>query len=181
MKICIFCGGNDSTDPKVAVEIKKVMNHFSDHKIELVYGGANVGIMGALANELIIKGGTVTGIIPQQLLHREVAHAGLTKLHVVKDMHERKQMMYHLADAFLVFPGGMGTLDELFEITTWKQIGIHHKPIALFNISGYYDLLLQFLDNGVDKNLIKAKDRNFIFSSPDWNEIWNYFLQNVGK
>ncbi|MGE3611359.1 MAG: TIGR00730 family Rossman fold protein [Bacteriovoracaceae bacterium] len=181
MRICIFCGANNSTDVQVPVEIKNVMKFFAENNIELVYGGANVGIMGALANELINLGGKVTGVMPQQLMHKEVTHGGLTKIHIVKDMHERKKLMYDLSDAFLIFPGGMGTLDELFEITTWKQIGIHHKPIAILNVSGYYDHLLKFLDHGVDKNLIKEKDRNFIYSSKKWNDIWEYFDKEISR
>jgi len=161
MRICIFCGANASLDPEVDRQVKILMEHFAQNDIELVYGGAGIGIMGALATELMVKGGKVTGVIPQQLMKKEIAHAGLTKLHVVKDMHDRKKMMYELSDAFLIFPGGMGTMDELFEILTWKQIGIHHKPIGLFNINNYYDQLLGFLDHAVDKGLIKPQNISY--------------------
>jgi uncharacterized protein (TIGR00730 family) len=160
-------------------QVKILMEHFAVNGIELVYGGAGIGIMGALATELMLKGGKVTGVIPQQLMKKEIAHAGLTKLHVVKDMHDRKKMMYDLSDAFLIFPGGMGTLDELFEILTWKQIGIHHKPIGLFNISNYYDHLLSFLDHAVEKGLLKAHDRSYLFASTEWMDIWKYFKENT--
>ena len=174
MKICIFCGANNSSDPVVVSHIEKVMEHFSDHNIELIYGGAGIGIMGNLANELINRGGKVTGVIPRQLMKKEIAHGGLTDLHVVTDMHERKKMMYDLSDAFLIFPGGMGTLDELFEILTWKQLGLHNKPIAIYNINGYYDHLLKFLDHAVASNLIKPQDRKLLFASSDWDQIWSH-------
>lgn len=175
MRICIFCGANASRDPQVDVEVKKLMQEFATNQIELVYGGAGIGVMGALATELMTKGGSVIGVIPQHLMKKEIAHAGLTKLHVVKDMHDRKKMMYELSDAFLIFPGGMGTMDELFEILTWKQLGLHHKPIAIFNINGYYDHLIKFIDHAVEKGLIKPQDRSLLFDSSDWNQIWKYF------
>lgn len=175
MKICIFCGANSSSDPDVEKKAKEVMTFFGQNKIELVYGGAAIGIMGILATDLMIQGGRVTGVIPQLLMTKEVAHGGLTELIVTKDMHERKQKMYKLSDAFLIFPGGMGTLDELFEIVTWRQIGIHGKPVAIMNINGYYDSLLEFLDHAVKQGLIKQKDRNIIFSSQKWDDIWTHF------
>lgn len=175
MKICIFCGASSSIDPEVQRQVKVVMKSFSENDVELVYGGAAIGVMGALANELIVNGGKVTGIIPRRLMLKEVAHAGLTNLHVTPDMHERKQMMYKISDAFLVFPGGMGTLDELFEILTWRQLGIHQKPIAILNINGYFDSLLNFLDHAVKQGLIKQKDRDILFASDDWEKIWEHF------
>jgi uncharacterized protein (TIGR00730 family) len=175
LKICIFCGASDSSDPKVYTAVKEVMEHFHREQVELVYGGASIGIMGALANELLVKGGRVTGIIPRQLMKVEIAHAGLTHLHVVPDMHARKKMMYDLSDAFLIFPGGMGTLDELFEILTWRQLGLHSKPIAILNINGYFDGLLTFLDHAQEKGLLKPKDRNLLFTASSWEEAWNHF------
>lgn len=175
MKICIFCGANSSLDPDVVKKAKEVMTFFGRNKIELVYGGAAIGVMGTLATDLMVQGGTVTGIIPQHLMTKEVAHGGLTDLIVTKDMHERKQLMYKMSDAFLIFPGGMGTLDELFEIVTWRQLGLHSKPIAIMNINGYYDSLLNFLDHAVAQGLVKQKDRNIIFSSQNWDEVWTHF------
>ena len=175
MKICIFCGANASLDPEVNVQVEKITKHFAENKVELVYGGAGIGIMGALATELVNKGGVVTGVIPQRLMKKEIAHGGLSKLHVVSDMHERKKMMYDLSDAFLIFPGGMGTMDELFEILTWRQLGIHQKPIAIFNINHYYDDLLKFLNLATEKGLIKAPDRELLFDANNWDDIWNYF------
>jgi uncharacterized protein (TIGR00730 family) len=175
MKICIFCGASNSKDPEVAKQTHHLMDFFHQKNVGLVYGGASIGIMGALANRLIDLGGEVVGVIPQHLLNMEVAHAGLSKLHVVSDMHERKKMMYELSDAFLIFPGGMGTLDELFEIATWRQLGLHAKPIAILNINGYFDHLLSFLDHAVAQGLIKASDRSLLFASPHWEDIWEHF------
>jgi uncharacterized protein (TIGR00730 family) len=177
MKICIFCGANASQDPKVDQEAKALMEYFFENKIEMVYGGAGIGIMGTLATELLMKGGYVTGVIPQQLMKKEIAHGGLTKLHVVKDMHERKKLMYKLSDAFLIFPGGMGTLDELFEILTWKQLGLHHKPIAIFNINNYFDHLLAFLDHAVEKGLVSLHDRSLVFDSVHPQVIMKYLKE----
>jgi uncharacterized protein (TIGR00730 family) len=178
MKICIFCGANSSLDPKVKQKAHEVMEFFGQKKIELVYGGAAIGIMGTLASDLMSRGGKVTGVIPQHLMKKEVAHAGLTELIVTKDMHERKQVMYKTSDAFLIFPGGMGTLDELFEIVTWRQLGLHQKPIAVMNINGYFDSLIQFLDHAVAQGLIKQQDRNIIFVSKKWDDIWNHFSES---
>lgn len=179
MRICIFCGASGSLDPEVDRQVKILMEHFWQNNIELVYGGAGIGIMGALATELIVKGGNVTGVIPQQLMKKEIAHGGLTNLYVVKDMHDRKKMMYEHSDAFLIFPGGMGTMDELFEILTWKQLGLHSKPIALLNINNYFDHLLKFLDHTVERGLVKVQDRKLLFDSDSWNEIWQYFQDQV--
>lgn len=175
MKICIFCGASESRDPKVYEEAKNVMEYFHRDGIELIYGGAAIGVMGALANHLMNIGGNAQGVIPRQLMKKEIAHAGLTELHVVPDMHSRKKMMYDLSDAFLIFPGGMGTLDELFEILTWRQLGFHGKPIALMNINGYFDHLLKFLDHTVEQGLVKPTDRKLVFSSDKWDEIIAYF------
>lgn len=175
MKICIFCGANSSVDTKVEELAGEIMTDFHQKNIELVYGGAAIGVMGTLATDLIVKGGRVTGVIPQHLMKKEVAHGGLTELIVTKDMHERKQLMYKLSDAFLIFPGGMGTLDELFEIVTWRQLGLHGKPIAILNINGYFDHLLKFLDHTVNQGLVRPDDRKIIFSSSNWEEIWKHF------
>jgi uncharacterized protein (TIGR00730 family) len=177
MKICIFCGASNSKDPGVQDQVKSVMKSFYQEKIELIYGGAGIGIMGALADELMNLGGRVTGVLPQRLMLKEVAHAGLTELHLVQDMHERKKLMYDLSDAFLIFPGGMGTLDELFEILTWRQLGIHNKPVAILNINNYYHHLLAFLDQAVSLGLIKSHDRQLLFASDRWEEVLEHFKE----
>lgn len=178
MRICIFCGSSSSTDPEVQVQVKKVMTFFYEHNIELVYGGAAIGIMGALANELLSLGGKVTGVIPRRLMNKEVAHAALTELHVVTDMHERKKMMYDLSDAFLIFPGGMGTLDELFETLTWGQLEIHKKPVGILNINGYYSHLLKFIDHSIEHGLVRSEHKNLFRASSNWDELWPYMSEN---
>jgi hypothetical protein len=127
--------------------------------------------MGALADAALEAGGHVTGIIPQSLVDAEIAHRGLTELHVVRTMHERKAEMTRRADAFLVLPGAWGTLDELCEILTWAQLGIHHKPCGLWNVNGYYDLLLQFLGHAVDERFLKPEDRELLLVSGDLPEL----------
>lgn len=173
-RICIFCGAFESKDSQVDLEVKNVMGYFHAKSIGLVYGGAAIGVMGKLANELVNLGGEVIGVLPRHLMRKEIAHAGLTKLHIVTDMHERKKMMYELSDAFLIFPGGMGTLDEFFEILTWKQLGLHQKPIAIFNINGYYDHLLAFFENAIEKGLIREENRKLFLASQDWTVIEEY-------
>lgn len=175
MRICIFCGASESLDKKVYEEAKSVMKSFRENDIELIYGGAAIGVMGALANELMNLGGKAQGVIPRQLMKKEIAHAGLSELHVVPDMHARKKMMYDMSDAFLIFPGGMGTMDELFEILTWRQLGFHSKPVAMMNINGYFDHLLKFLDHSVEQGLVKPHDRKILFSSSEWSEILQHF------
>ncbi len=178
MKICIFCGANASHDPAVSAVVATLMESFAREGIGLVYGGAGIGIMGALADRLLERGGQVTGVIPEALMTKEIAHADLTELHVVKNMHDRKKLMYDLSDAFLILPGGMGTMDELFEILTWRQLGFHRKPIALLNVNGYYDHLLAFLDHAVAEGLVRASDRELLFSAADWNDILNHFREH---
>jgi uncharacterized protein (TIGR00730 family) len=180
MRICIFCGAFQSTDPKVGEEVKDVMKFFHQKKIGLVYGGAAIGVMGQLANELMSLGGEVIGVIPRHLMKKEVAHAGLTDLHVVPDMHQRKKMMYELSDAFLIFPGGMGTLDEFFEILTWKQLGLHAKPIAIYNINGYFDHLISFIEHAIEKGLVRPENRELFYVSSSWQEVTRYFDSHTG-
>lgn len=179
MRICIFCGAFDSKDPQVDKEVKNVMGFFHEKNIGLVYGGAAIGVMGKLANELVVLGGEVIGVIPRHLMKKEVAHAGLSDLRVVPDMHQRKKMMYDLSDAFLIFPGGMGTLDEFFEILTWKQLGLHSKPIAILNINGYFDHLLKFFEEAIEKGLIRPENRELFFTSTEWTEVKNYLHQKL--
>ena len=125
--------------------------------LEVIYGGASVGLMGALADSALAAGGTVIGVIPTRLVEREIAHAGLTKLHIVETMHERKALMAELSDAVIALPGGTGTLDELFELFTWKQLGLHRKPIGLLDVDGYWQPLLAFLEHAVNERFLHAE------------------------
>ncbi|MBN1789875.1 MAG: TIGR00730 family Rossman fold protein [Bacteroidales bacterium] len=157
-RIAIFCGSANGSDPafrKVCINTAKILH---SRRIGLVYGGGNIGLMGILADEMLRLGGEVTGVIPQKLVDIEVVHNGLTNLHIVPGMHERKALMTKLSDAFLILPGGIGTMDEFFEVFTWLQLGYHHKPIALLNTSGFYNNLIGLLESMVQRGFLK-KDR----------------------
>ena len=143
--IAVYCGANPGASPIYAEAARALGRALVSHNVALVYGGGHVGLMGIIADEVLRLGGEVSGVIPQQLVDRELAHAGLTRLFVVKNMHERKAMMAELSDGFIAMPGGMGTLEELFEMLTWSQLGIHRKPIGVLNTGGFYDLLAAFV------------------------------------
>lgn len=157
----------------------------AEQNITLVYGGASVGIMGQIADATMASGGEVIGVMPKQLVDREVAHNSLNQLIVVENMHERKAKMAELSDGFIALPGGLGTLEELFEVLTWSQLRIHNKPCALLNIEGYYDQLIAFLDNAVAEKFIKPVHRDMILVSDNPIEllgtIQNYIPSNVDK
>lgn len=162
--ICVFCGsamGNSTIYYEQAHTIGKLM---AKNGKRLIYGGGNVGLMGAVADAVMDNGGSVTGVIPDFLMKREVGHLGLSELIVVHSMHERKQKMAELADAFIALPGGMGTLEELAEILTWVQLGIIEKPVALFNLNGFYDPLLAQLDHMVEQGFLKLRNRKMLIS-----------------
>ncbi|NEX61811.1 LOG family protein [Noviherbaspirillum galbum] len=167
--ICVYCGASPGHSPRYADAARGLAATMVNNGIELVYGGGNVGLMGVIADEVMRLGGRATGVIPRALMDKEVGHAGLTRLHVVKDMHERKAMMADLADGFIAMPGGIGTLEELFEIFTWAQLGFHAKPIGLLNAAGFYDALLAFLKHVVDEGFLKEKQATLLLSdaSPD--------------
>jgi uncharacterized protein (TIGR00730 family) len=157
--ICVYCGSSPGNDPaywSAAVEFGTLLGR---QGIRLVYGGGDVGLMGAIADAVMAAGGEVVGVIPQGLVDREVAHLGLTELHVTRSMHERKAMMAELADGFVAMPGGLGTLEELFEILTWAQLGLHHKPVGLLNVAGYYDALVAFVDGTVKAGFVREEHR----------------------
>lgn len=153
--ICVYCGSSAGIVPGYAEAARELARELVENDIALVYGGGKVGLMGVVADEVMRLGGEVTGIIPQALLEWEVGHHGLTRLHVVKDMHERKAMMAQLSDGFIALPGGIGTLEELFETLTWAQLGLHDKPIGLLNVGGFYDALLVFLEQVVAQGFLK--------------------------
>jgi uncharacterized protein (TIGR00730 family) len=148
-RLCVFCGSSPGASPRFAATARHVGRRLAERGIGLVYGGGNVGLMGELADGCLTSGGHVTGIIPSALVAREVAHRGLPDLRVVATMHERKALMADLSDGFLALPGGLGTLDELFEAMTWTQLGVHRKPCALLDVDGFYASLVAFLDHAV--------------------------------
>ncbi len=151
----MFCGSSSGTDPKYIESAKELGHKLVEQGYGLVYGGASIGTMGAVADAALSSGGEVIGVIPQSIADMEVAHTGLSKLEVVADMHQRKARMMQLSDGFISMPGGLGTLEELFEVLTWSQLGLHHKPSALLNLDGYYDGLLEFLGKTCDQGFAK--------------------------
>jgi uncharacterized protein (TIGR00730 family) len=159
MRICIFCGSSPGNRPEYLQVARATGRLIAERQHTLVYGGGKVGLMGAVADAALAAGGRVIGIIPQMLLDREVGHPGLTELHVVTTMSERKLLMGDMSDAFLSLPGGIGTLDELFEAWTWTQLGLHRKPSALLNHGGYYDQLVGFLDHAVAEGFQRPRHR----------------------
>lgn len=160
--LCVFCGSSAGTDPAFADAARQTGVAVARRGWGLVYGGGHVGMMGALADAARQAGGNVIGVIPRTLMERELAHPELEDLRVVADMHERKALMASLADAFLALPGGFGTLDELFEILTWAQLGFHAKPIGLLNTGGFFDALIGWIDHAAASGLIRAGDRRLI-------------------
>ena len=165
--LCVFCGSSAGATP-VYREAAVAFGHvLADQNIGLVYGGGKVGLMGAIADSVLARGGTVIGVIPQHLVDREVAHAGLTELRVVGSMHERKALMADLSDGFVALPGGLGTLEEFFEVWTWGQLGLHRKPYALLNVNGFYDPLVTFIDDLVAQRFVKPEHRKMLIIESD--------------
>jgi uncharacterized protein (TIGR00730 family) len=153
--IAVYCGASNGAQPLYADAARSLARVLVEHNISLVYGGGKVGLMGVIADEVLRLGGEATGVIPRALVEREVGHAGLTRLFVVKDMHERKAMMAELSEGFIAMPGGFGTLEELFEMVTWAQLGIHAKPIGLLNTGGFYDGLVNFARHQVQEGFVR--------------------------
>ena len=161
-RLCVFCGTNAGSRPEYGSAARELGTLLAHEGIELVYGGASVGIMGELADAVQEAGGHVTGIIPQQLIQKEAAHRGIQDLIVVASMHQRKSQMADLSDGFIALPGGIGTLEGFFEMLTWGQVGIHAKPCGILNIAGYFDALTVFLDHAVAEGFLTQSHRNTI-------------------
>ena len=159
MRLCVFCGSSAGHDPVYLATARALGEALAANGIDLVYGGASVGLMGAVADAALARGGHVTGVMPQALVDKEIAHRGLSDLRVVGSMHERKALMAELADGFIALPGGLGTFEELFEVWTWAQLGYHRKPCALLNAGGFYDKLTDFLDDVVERGFVKPIHR----------------------
>jgi uncharacterized protein (TIGR00730 family) len=154
-RVLVFCGSSPGARPEYVAGAEELGRLLAERELELVYGGASVGLMGALADSVLGAGGTAIGVIPTRLIELEVAHAGLTKLHVVETMHERKALMAELSDGVIAMPGGTGTLDELFELITWRQLGLHRKPIGLLDVADYWRPLLAFLTHAVNERFLR--------------------------
>ncbi len=160
--ICVFCGSQPGRRASYVTAARATARLLADNGVELVYGGGHVGLMGALADEALAHGGRVVGVIPEHLMRPEVAHQGLTELIVVDSMHTRKQAMALRSDAFIVLPGGFGTLEEMFEMLTWLQLHLQAKPVGLVNVEGYFDSLLQFLQHAAVEGLIRREHRDLL-------------------
>jgi len=162
LRVCVYCGSNPGSRPIYADAARDLADTLVRHELELVYGGADKGIMGVLANAVLERGGRVHGVIPKMLCDKELAHQNLTKLHVVASMHERKMLMAALSDGFIAMPGGYGTLEEIVEIVTWGQLRFHDKPCGLLNIDGYFDHLLAYFDNAVTEGFLRPENRRML-------------------
>ena len=180
-RICVFCGSSVGANPKYLAEAKSLGQQMAGGGWGLVYGGTSVGLMGATADAALSGGAEVIGVLPQALQDREIAHRGLTKLHMVGSMHERKALMASLSDAFIALPGGYGTLDEFFEIVTWAQLNIHSKPCVLINTDGYYDFLLRFLDHSVREEFVRPANLRLVRVARNSVEALQWIEQQRSK
>ncbi|GGG47258.1 LOG family protein [Hymenobacter glacieicola] len=165
--VAVYCGASSGTNELFTHQAQAMGRALAERGMTLVYGGGRVGLMGAVADSALAHGGNVIGVIPDFLVEKEVEHRGVTELHIVKSMHERKLLMADLAEGFVAMPGGYGTLEELFEVLTWGQLGLHRKPIGVLNVAGYYDHLLRALDHMADEGLLRRENRNQLLSNPD--------------
>ena len=174
-RICVFCGSNSGSDPAYTEAARSLGRLLARDGIGLVYGGGSVGLMGEVADAVLQSGGEVTGVIPHALWAREVGHRGLTDLRIVETMHERKALMADLSDAFIALPGGLGTLEEIFEIWTWAQLGLHAKPVGFLDINGFYSPLMQFLDRAVRERFLKDAHRAIAIVDSDAEKLLRRF------
>jgi uncharacterized protein (TIGR00730 family) len=169
--ICVFCGSNGGADPAYLATAEAVGAGLARRGIRVIYGGGRVGMMGAVADAARAAGGDVVGVIPQQIFDLEIGHTGLDDLRVVGSMHERRALMAELSDAFVALPGGIGTLEELFEVYTWAQLGIHAKPLALLDVAGYYEPLAAFLDHAVAQRFLRPETREMLAVADDLDSL----------
>lgn len=159
MNVCVYCGSSSGKNPRILSAARKFGRLLAENNHTLIYGGSSLGVMGTLADTVMENGGKVIGVIPRDLFSKEVAHTEITELITVEDMHERKSTMANLADSFVALPGGFGTMEELFEIITWNQIGIIEKPVTVLNVDHYYDALIEMIDHSVKSGFIKLDNR----------------------
>lgn len=165
-RICVYCGSSPGVNGTYGEAARRLGITLVQNNLELVYGGAEIGLMGEVANAVLRTGGKVIGVLPQAFAEK-VSHRGLTELHIAGSMHERKQMMFDLSDAFIALPGGLGTIEELTELLTWAQLGFHNKPCGLLNIAGYFNSFLSFLDHAVSQGFIKPAHREMLFTAEE--------------
>ena len=172
--ICVYCGSNAGNDPAYAAQAKALGARLASDNIALVYGGGNVGLMGIVADAVLENGGEVIGVIPQQLVDWEVAHRGVTRLEVVDSMHTRKARMFELSDGFVALPGGFGTLDEMFEMLTWRQLGLGKKPCAFLDVNGFWQPLMAMLDTMVRERFLHAEQRSDLWHGSDIDTLLDW-------
>ncbi|MEP6262050.1 MAG: TIGR00730 family Rossman fold protein [Gillisia sp.] len=175
--LAVFCASSDGVDKIIYEEAYEVGVFLAHNKIELIYGGSKLGLMGQVSRGVLDNNGSVTGVIPDFLKTKEVVHTGLTNLITTRDMHQRKLKMHDLSDGFIALPGGFGTLEELFEILTWAQLGLHKKPIGILNSNGYYDDLLEMMEKMVRKGLLKEEYMNLVLVSNNIQELFEKMLR----
>src|ERR1044072_6446224 len=172
-RVFVFCGSNTGSGPAYVEAAESLGKLLAERKMGLAYGGGKVGLMGKIAGSVLGAGGEVVGVIPQSLMRKEIAHAGLTDLRVVDSMHQRKALMAELSDAFIALPGGFGTFEEFCEIVTWAQLGLHRKPCGLLNVAGYYDPLVALIDHAVEEEFIRTANRALVIGSESPDEMLN--------
>jgi uncharacterized protein (TIGR00730 family) len=170
-RVCVFCGSSPGRGPRYLEAASRFGAILAERGLALVYGGSRSGLMGAVADAVLAGGGEVVGVLPEFLGSKEIAHPGVTRLEIVSSMHERKARMAALADAFVALPGGFGTLDEIFEILTWAQLGLHDKPCAVLNVDGYFDGLLGFLDRAASEQLLRQEHRAMLIVESDPSQV----------
>jgi len=178
-QVCVFAGSSDGARPEYREAAQELGRALVDWQLGLVYGGARLGLMGVLADAVLTAGGRVTGIIPERLVEKEVAHQGLSELHIVTSMHERKARMAAMSDGFVALPGGLGTLEELFEVLTWAQLGLHGKPCGLLNVRGYFDGLLSHVDHSIAEGFIRSDSRQLLLVSTQSDALLKQFEEYV--
>lgn len=175
--LCLFCGSNSGADPRFALAATELGETFARRGLRLVFGGGSVGLMGLAADACLAHGGKVHGVIPRLLMDKEVGHRGVTQLDVVETMHQRKARMTELSDGFLAMPGGFGTLDELFEALTWKQLGYHSLPVGLWNVAGFFDPLLEFLERARAQGFVRDVHRANLLVEVDLNALIDRLIE----
>jgi uncharacterized protein (TIGR00730 family) len=176
--ICVFCGANYNGDPVLKEAVELLAEVMVTKDITLIFGGGKVGVMGLIADAVLQRGGKAIGVIPGFLMDKEVGHTGLTEMHIVENMHQRKQMMNDLCDGIIMLPGGFGTLEEFFEVLTWLQLGLHHHPVGVLNVNGFYDNLLKQMDLMVEQRFLKPVNRQLVITSADAIELVT-LMENV--
>ena len=175
--ICVYCGSSPGRLDAYADGARELAKALVDRGLGLVYGGASIGLMGLVADAVLQLGGKAVGVIPQALARKEVVHPNLSELHITQSMHERKTLMAELSDGFIAMPGGIGTLEEIFEIWTWAQLGIHAKPCGLLNVAGYFDALTTFLDHATTEQFLKPQHRSVLIVEPQANALLDRFAR----